>query len=240
MTEAGRGEREWLRRIVARMERAYKKIPEPYWLKGDWPLWVTNVGRELSKALFPTANLKVSPDWEPGEVGAILGQKIAYAAYDLRAEVKKVSLKKPEWQNLRAIFGKDIKKRVETFEKKFQNDFVPDFVRALKFAMGLAIEQDYDDCAKFFAAFGRAIQRKPLSAGDIGRTNTKIYIFLLVFWRSVQKLESVRALHKVLCNVFGNHIVGEEKRIEKMCQRLDLHFGPRGRRKHREIQTISS
>jgi hypothetical protein len=99
----------------------------------------------------------------------------------------------------------------------------------MKFALKLAIEQEYRPCSKFFAAFGRAIEWRVSSIGDIERTNTRIYMLLLVAWESVENLGSVRALHMALCRVFGNHMVGQLKRVEKMCQRLGLSFGPRGR-----------
>jgi len=234
MSDQKQPEGEWLRRIVARMERARKKLPEPYWLTGEWPTWVTNVARELGTGLFPTAKLKVGPNWTPGEVGAILGQQIAYAEADLP---ELCNGKRPQWREMRKLFGKDIKKRVETFARKWERDFLPDRVRAIKFALSLALVQDYHESARFFAAFGRAIQRKPSRAGDIGRTSTQIYVFFLIFWRSVEKLKSVRELHTVLCKIFGSHLVGDLKRVEKMCQRLELRFAQRGRPKKLQIQT---
>ena len=229
MSEQSNDDREWLRRIVARMERAYAMLPEPYWMSGEWPAWVKNVGRELMKTFHPTAKLKVSPHWEPGEVGALLGQQIAY--FDTWPDMVQLPEEKVDWQKLRLVYGKDIKKRMREDQKRFNQRFVPELERAMKFALKLAIEQDYRPCSKFFAAFGRGIERRVSSIGDIERTNTRIYMLLLVGWRSVEKLGSVRALHRVLCRIFGNHMVGELKRIEKMCQRLDLHFGPAGRPK---------
>jgi hypothetical protein len=235
VTKQNKKKRRWLQQIVARLNRAYKKLPEPYWLKGEWPNWVSNVARELSKALSPTAHLKVSPDWEPGEVGAILGQQIAYCAYDSMPDLEVWLKKRASWKELRQTFGKDIKERVEKFTTKLEREFVPEFVGALKFAVGLAIEQEYEDTAKFFAALGRAIQRKPTNAADIGRTNTRIYVFLLTHWRSVEKLGSVPALHKVLCKVFGDRLVGVKvKRVEKICERVGLSYREIAEREERQ------
>lgn len=219
----------WLEEIVARVDRAFKKLPQPVWLNDDWPTWVQNVGRELSRTFYPTAKLKFQ-SWEPGEIGAMLGQQIAY--YGSLKEILDVDAEERiDWKKLRLVYGKDIRKRVQTYEKKFDEQFLPDLERALKFALGLAIEQEYRPCSKFFAAFGRAIERRVSSTGEIGRTNTRIYILLMIAWRSVEKLGSVRELHQCLCRIFGNHPVGDMKRVEKMCQRLGLHFGPRGRPK---------
>jgi hypothetical protein len=226
--------RTWLEEIVNRVDRAFKRLPQPVWLNDDWPIWVQNVGRELSKTFYPTAKLKFQ-NWEPGEIGAMLGQHIAY--FGSLGYVLEVDEKKIDWKKLRLVYGKDIKKRVQVYEKKFNEQFLPDFERALKFALRLAIEQDYRPCSKFFAAFGRGIERRVLSTGEIGRTNTRIYLLLMMAWRSVEKLRSIPELHRSLCRIFGTHLVGDLKRIEKMCQRLDLRFGPRGRPRRTEIQT---
>jgi hypothetical protein len=235
VTKQNKRKRRWLQRIVARLNRAYKKLPEPYWLKGEWPNWVSNVARELSKALSPTAHLKVSPNWEPGEVGAMLGQQIAYGAYDPTPDFEASLKKRISWKDLRKTFGKDIKERIEKFITKIEREFVPEFIGALKFAVGLAIEQEYEDTAKFFAALGRAVQRRPATGADIGRTNTRIYVFLLIHWRSVEKLGSVPALHKVLCKVFGDRLVGVKvKRVEKICERVGLSYREIAEREQRQ------
>jgi len=179
------------------------------------------------ETFHPTAKLKVSENWEPGEVGALLGQQIAH--FDSLGKMAEVPPEEPDWKKLRLVYGKDIKKRVETYNKKLEEEFFPDIMRGWKFAVKLALEQEYQPCAKFFAAFGRAIERTVSDFGDFGRTNTRIYIVLLVSWRSVQKLDSIPSLHRGLCKIFGTHVVGDLKRIEKMCQRLDLHLGRRGR-----------
>src|SRR5206468_955141 len=92
---------------------------------------------------------------------------------------------------LRLVFGKDIKRRMETYQRKLNEQFLPDLLRALKFALALALEQDYRSSAKFFAAFGRAIERTVSTGNELGRTNTGIYIVLLLNWRSVEKLDSI-------------------------------------------------
>src|SRR5262249_24799067 len=158
---------QWLKRIVARMERAQNRLPEPPWFSGEWPTWVQNVGREMMKTFHPTAKLKVSENWEPGEVGALLGQQIAY--FESVGQMSEVPPEKPDWKKLRLVYGKDIKKRVETYNKKLKEEFFPDILRGFKFAVTLALEQEYRPCAKFFAAFGRAIERTVSDFGDFGR-----------------------------------------------------------------------
>src|ERR1700680_4990508 len=116
----------WLEEIVDRIDAAFGELPEPFWLNGNWPAWVANVGRELSKTFYPTAKLKVSESWEPGEVVAMLEQQIAYFASleNLAAPVERV-----DWKKLRIVYGKDIKSRVRAYEKKFKERFLPELER---------------------------------------------------------------------------------------------------------------
>jgi hypothetical protein len=226
MGDEPKANREWLRRIVARMERAENKLPEPPWLNGEWSKWVENVGRELLRTFHPTAKFKVSDNWEPGEVGAMLGQQVAY--FDSLARMMAVLDGGRRLEEGSARLRQGYQEAGGELREKTERRVFPDLMRGLKFALTLAIEQDYRSCARFFAAFGRAIERTVSGRGDFGRTNTQIYIALLLSWRSVEKLDSVPALHRGLCKI-GTHVVGDLKRIEKMCQRLELRFGRPGR-----------
>ena len=101
---------------------AHAMLPEPYWMSGEWPACVKNVRRELMKTFHPTAKLKVSPHWEPGEPGALLGQQIAY--FDTWPEMIQLPDEKVDWRKVRLVYGKDIKKRMREYEKRFNQRFV--------------------------------------------------------------------------------------------------------------------
>ena len=89
----------------------------------------------------------------------------------------------------------------------------------------------------FLLGFSDAFSRKPrtFKLGNTGNTTAEIYVFMLSFWQAIENLDSVRQLHEVLVKVFGASRIGEQKRIEKICQRMGLIFRKRGRPK--KIQT---
>jgi hypothetical protein len=128
------------------------------------------------------------------------------------------------------IFKKLDKKIVARARKHVRQFFVAT-EDAIQKAVCLAVEQEYSESASFFVAFSKAFAMKPadVAGSNFHRTNTKVYWLLLRGWKSVQYFRSVRELQQALCRHLEPHMVGDVKRIEKMCQRLGLHFGPRGR-----------
>ena len=68
----------WLLKIMRWMDACDAKLPEPAFLKGDFPEWVQRLSRELISTLFPAAKLRVGGTWTAGEIGALLGHRVAY------------------------------------------------------------------------------------------------------------------------------------------------------------------
>ncbi len=214
--------RRWVQRIAKWMAAAESRIPEPEFLKGKYPEWVNRVARELMYTFFPEAQFKVGRLWSPKEIGAIMGHQLAY--WHGISEVPK----------LRPIRGfRKIDKKTRARITRQVERSCKEKQQAIERALTLASKQAYSDATEFFTAFANALNRKPsdIDASNFHRTNTRIYWLMLLCWRSVERLRSVHELQQALCRHFEPHTVGSVKRIEKMCQRLGLKFGPRGRPK---------
>jgi hypothetical protein len=56
-----------------------------------------------------------------------------------------------------------------------------------------------------------------------------IYATLLYYQDEVEKCRSVPELHRWLSDIFGESLIGDIKRLEKICQRIGLRFRGRGR-----------
>jgi hypothetical protein len=224
----------WAQRIIKRFEAVERIFPDPAWMKGDWPYWVQRVAQEIAKSSYPTAHFKVGRKWEIGEVAALIGQDIAYFESWLKwCETVKIGEK--EWDELKKIFGDEIEERAAEYERKLTQEFFPAFLKAVKFSVSLATEQEYVQMSQFFRAFTKAIQRRPITVGDIGRTNTRVYWVLLISWRRVEEFGSIPELHRRLqrCVFLGSRVVGDLKRIEKICERIGLSYKEIAERKKR-------
>jgi hypothetical protein len=232
---------EWLQRIVDRFSSVEDIFPDMEFMRGDWPAWTQNVARELVKGLYPTAHIKVGRRWEIGEVGALVGQDIAYLDSFAKAMESQQSVD-VKWDQLRKVFGDDIEQRAEDFARKMIDEYFPAFTSAVQFSLTLAAEQDYVALKRFFKAFTRALERRPVTVGDVGRTNTRLYWVLLLSWRRVEELGSIPELHRRLCRTvfLGPHLVGDLKRVEKICERVGLSYPEIAARRERAAQPDTS
>ncbi len=79
-------------------------------------------------------------------------------------------------------------------------------------------------------AEGRASALRMLAGANKKNEATDIYLFLLLYWRVVERLETVDHLHRVITKVFGPNLAGSDpKRIAQICQRVGLKYRARGR-----------
>ena len=103
---------------------------------------------------------------------------------------------------------------------------LPQFRKALIQCLLLVVDAPHHEKIRLFKAYTKAIQRPQSSDGGPARatTATPIYCFLLIYWRAIEKLESVPKLHNLLRKVFGDTVIGDQKRVEKICERIGLSF----------------
>lgn len=220
------GTPEWLTRVVDRLEAIEKFYPTPTWLGEGLPSWALHIARELAKTCYPVAGLKPGRVWHPGEVGALLGHQFAYWHWFAETVETNCNRPQPSWDELRKVFGADIEERSTEMMQTICEKVAPAFDKALKFALCIAADQEYHEASAFFAAYGRAIGRKPRQGDTFGRTTTTLYWVMLTSWRRVVELGSIHELHRRLCRCIflGPHLVGDLKRVEKICERIGLSY----------------
>jgi hypothetical protein len=198
------------------------------------PEWVHRVEVEYLVAVHPDADLKGATRFTPARMGGFLGNQCAYAVWMLESfdAMIEYAMKHPEKI-------KDFVERKEEYEQgqNMLRRFV-EWYKALRHLAGRALKscvyQPYEDMSGFLAAYSKAFSKKPrlgAGMGDFGSTTFGVYHFMLWHWRAVDQLDSVRALHDLLRRSMGEHRVGDLKRIEKICQRVGLHYRKPGRPK---------
>jgi hypothetical protein len=228
----------WLKRLADELIKLeplmpINLLPE----EEDCPEWVRRVEREVGAVMFPEARIKEGFELTPGRMGALLGHECANAVWLM------------EWIEARAVLERKLGTKQVTEEAKQKAEEVgssiikkwyPGMRRLAKIALCSTVDQAYEDMTDFLLAFSKGFAAKPrtLSIGNMGNPTFEIYVFMLMYWRMVGALKSVRELHDILARVFGAHRIGELKRIEKICQRMGLHYRKPGRpRTTRIIQT---
>ena len=99
-------------------------------------------------------------------------------------------------------------------------------------ALCSSVDQTYERYDGLFVGiFGRLFAASSwlFQVGNLGNQPFEIYVFMLIFWKAIDRLNSVRDLHELLVKVFGAGRIGDQKRIEKICQRIGLSFRKAGR-----------
>ena len=135
------------------------------------------------------------------------------------------------YKKVEAMPDEDLEKGLETLFSL--GDWYSGLRRLAKRALCSCVDQTYQDMTDFLLGYSNAFSRKPktFNVGNIGNPTFEIYLYLLVSWQGIARLSSVRQLHELLVKVFGAHQVGDQKRIEKICQRIGLSFRKAGRPK---------
>jgi hypothetical protein len=235
--DAVRRRKQWLRRLAEEYIKLESSMPVENFLpdKGC-PGWVEKVEREVGATLFPVAKLKEEPNLTPRRLGAIIGHQCAMGVW--LTEWLQKELEKPQVLDNTKLTPEQ-RKEGEAFFLKLAEEWYPALRRLAKRALSSCVDQSYDDMQEFLLAYSTAFARKPVgySWGRFGSSAFEIYNFMLLYWRIVDRLESVRHLHEVLVKVFGPYRTGELKRTEKICQRIGLSFRKPGRPSKQTIQT---
>jgi len=229
--EAEQRRRAWLIRIADKIDVAAELFPKGLRPAEERSPWVENVDRAVGSVLLPEAQIKAikeRSDLTTKRFGALVGHMCAMAVWTmewLSHEIAKAAVNEATTltEQERAASAALMESMAQWYEA---------LKRAAKFALCSSVEQTYEDMTDFLLGYANAFARKPKSfkVGDIGGGTTfEIYLFLLWFWRPVERLGTVRKLHEVLGKVFGPYRIGDLKRVEKICERIDLHYGKPGR-----------
>lgn len=220
----------WKQKIVRDLERVETLLPEPACVQGEWPEWTKQMATELAKTTIPKVNCGKLDDLTAMEVGRIVGVKQA-----AMSEVEEVGMTEKQEEALERLlkdrWGDKAEENFLEHIKLITEKFFPAYERAIRRSINSASKQPPQQQADFFRGYSEMVGERPDARST---TTTKIYFFMILYWREIDALAksgrySVRQLHDLLCGIFGAHLVGDRKNIEKMCERKGLHFRGRGR-----------
>ncbi len=194
------------------------------------PKWVENIERQVGVTMFPVAKLNEELKLTPRRMGAILGHQCAIAVWLM--DWLAAELEKPQSVDGSKFTPEQLEKGQELLIK-LTEQWYPALRRLAKRALCSCVDQPYDDMKEFLLAYAGAFAQKPRGSGvgSFGNTAFEIYNFMLVYWRIIDRLDSVHHLHEVLVKVFGPYRTGDLTRTEKICQRIELRYRKPGRPK---------
>jgi hypothetical protein len=234
----------WLKRLVDELDKIEPLMPIKLLPDGiEYPRWVHNVEREFSLVMLPSAKLK-EPDYKitPKRMGALLGHMCEMAVWMMQWLSYKTETGEEKTEGstskktLPELTEAQWEKGLETLDSL--GDWYDGVRHLAKRALCSCVDQTYEDMTDFLLGYADAFSRKPktMKVGNLGNPTFEIYVFMLMFWRLVESMKSVREFHEALVKVFSANRIGDQKRVEKICQRIGLSFRKVGRPK-KTIQT---
>lgn len=227
----------WLNKLGEEFLKLEPLFPVPNFMPDDeGPKWVRNVERELAATMYPTARLKEELNFTPRRMGSLIGYSCAYGVWQMEALEALADRDESDLDTTKMTAEQ--MECGENYLMRIVNDWYPALRRFAKRALCSAVDQTYEDMTEFLLAYSQAFSRKPrtLDLSGIGTSATEIYLFLITYWRLVSVMQSVHQLHQCLIKVYGPYRVGQLKRVEKICQRIELHYRKPGRPK--KLETI--
>lgn len=209
------------------------------------PDWVFNLLTEVVKTGMPNIDLKALDQQGEEILGAAIGhfRQTMESPNGLPMQLEKLgSISEKLDETLRKKWGarryerhirrnrrfiEDVERFYDNMEKCFEKKY-----EILEQCVNEALDRSLDEQGLFFAAYAKAIRTELFDAdGQSLRrtTSTPLYVWMLIFWRYVNRMPSTTALHEWLCRIFGVQQIGDIGRIKQMCFRYKVRLRPQGR-----------
>jgi hypothetical protein len=232
----------WVKEIFDKLVVVDKKRPELPFLRGSQPPWVERIMMDMMNPFFSKAKIERGMILTPQALGEIIGKQgvLWLSVEQLLHEIRKDREKYFELRtNLERQTTPEQFKQLGEYWRVVVEEWRPGFRAFVKEATGRLLEEEMEDWVAFCEGLSKSEAKIPVDpeSKDFPRTTTRIYFIMMVNWRVIGGLRSVRELHEWLRRVCGSQVIGELKRVEKMCQRIGLSFGKPGRPRKSEIQT---
>jgi hypothetical protein len=249
MTEGRPSDYTWCKRILDGLEEKDQSAKlARFTVLDDAPEWVWNVARELTRQGLPAVPIRDFSEATPGKVGLYLGQQFAN-----RYAIDRLGLCTPEAAKRGEAF-------VQVLQRNRSRPEIKSLLHALEFlglglnhlqksgwrrldaAVQMAFKEvlarpSHADALAFFKGFAKGLSRPAIERGRAASatTATPIYFRMFLRWREIEQLQSVAELRRFLITSgVSEQVLGDPKRLEKVCERMGLRLGKRGRPRKRE------
>lgn len=206
--------------------KAAEHWPATVWEAPDAPAWVSNLYDRMSVGFYPRLRQVEDRPISAAKLGYFVGRHVAM--FQWMTEVWDAT--KIPAEVLAKLSEEQLKKGEEWTRRLFE-EFVPVWYRAVRRTLLRALAEEYSEARSFFAHFSQGLMSKPKTPASsaVGNSATEVEFAMLYCWRLIETFPSVRVLHQFLVRLFDTNRVGDQKRVEKICQRIGLSFRKPGR-----------
>lgn len=218
-------------------------------LPDNAPEWAFEILAEIIKLSFPKLNLRTLDQSGPEALGAFCGhqQWLEESEYGFKSKFEQLEQAllnlndlllqktgKKKYAKLVAAgerYNADIEYFLDSIDLTLSEK--KNLIRSI---VTLAGEQTLSEKSDFMTAYAKALKCPTFDeSGTPIREKfpgtSKIYILIVLFWRHVNDLPTMKALHDWLCRLLGKSAIGpyDNGRVKGICKRFGIHLAPRGR-----------
>lgn len=240
----------WCERIFDELELlAPKDEVSSYYDVEKQPQWVIRVLLELSQQVSPAVRLRSLKIITPRGLGLHLGQQCAnlYALGErmkvlVKNDINPEQVEKKAENLAKVLEANKDKPTVRSVSMLMSQlgegiclmeNSIPKFESILHRAFKEALDQDnYGEAVQFYSGFATGLSKKGFNKSGPAREKTTALIYQKMFthWFEIEKLGSVPELRMFLIRhgvTVG--MIGQPKRLEKICERIGLTLRKPGR-----------
>lgn len=218
-------------------------------LPDDAPEWAFRILVELLKLTYPKLDLKSLDQSGPAALGSFCGhhQWLDESEYGIESQLERLEktlehlddflrrkLSKQKYAKLIAEgekYGADVEFYLDAIDTTLAEK-----KKRVQSIITLAGKQELSEKADFMAAYSEALQTPTFDElGDPTREKfpgtSRVYTLMVLFWRHVDTLPTMKALHDWLCRLLGESAIGpyDNGRVKGICKRFKIRLAPRGR-----------
>jgi hypothetical protein len=209
----------------------------------DSPDWAVNCTLKLIKPHGNLAGMPLAGKCESEEVGAMIGAKASVCSAMARAHKFAQVWPRKSREKFVEVFGLEATQEAEAIWKRFAEELHPEFEEIRRFAVNLAMQQDYFEDVEFHRGLskgltfmlelGKTIRKATTKGQQDAQKRAAVYFFAIC---SCEVIDANRTdiswpeLSQACDEAFDHKISFDEDAVKKILQRSGLRVGKPGRR----------
>jgi hypothetical protein len=217
---------DWVMVALEEFAELDAKIQMPEWLKAEDWAWEDNAALNLVQAAMPAVGIRQGAILDARHFGALLGHALCLgeAVSAILCDTAEIDEAEKQMQE-----ANEPLEQMQEMEKLLSDlkDLISARARLTEQILARAVSAPTDERRDFFRGF-----HSGLAAGSVGiktRDNTLLLFFLLLLRPRILRFNSIRELHEWLSKKLGRNLVGNQKRLEKVFQRIGFRLREPGR-----------
>ncbi len=207
------------------------------------PEWALNCAVKAIRPFGEVAGMPFGTKFESRHVGAMVGAKASVCAAMVQSHKHAKAWSQKSRENFVRVFGLEATEHAERIWEKFAETLQPEFETIRRFAVNLAMRQNYFEDVEFHRGLSKGLTFIQEVRKTVRKVRTKAerdtQNRMAVYWFAITNCEAIEANRSAIswpdlsvgCDeAFDYKVSIDEDAFKKILQRCGLRIGKPGRR----------